>query len=67
MNKTVNKAQEVQNKIHRDRPMTLEEQNEFYRNMSGEQKLKITFWFMDFGHKLEKKEDPRIVLQVDAD
>lgn len=45
--------------------MSLAEQNEFYREMSVEQKLKITFEFIELGRKLEKRENPKIMLQVD--
>lgn len=69
MDRTLSKAQEVQNKIYRKmpdkkiRPMTNKEQTEFYCNMTDEQRLNITCMFMNFGHKLEKKEDPQIILK----
>lgn len=47
--------------------MSRDEQNEFYRNMSAEQKLKIAFAFMDFGNKLEQKENPQVILKPYSD
>lgn len=44
------------------RPMDKNEEIEFYRNLSAEQKVNITFLFMKFGHKLKQKENPKVVL-----
>ena len=64
------KAQEVQNKIHRKlsadkkiRPMIFKEQCDFYRNTNIEQKFNITCMFMEFGHKLEQEENPKVILK----
>lgn len=44
-----------------------EAENEYYRELSAEKKLKIAFWFFRFKRKLEKAENPKVMVCTDPE